>query len=74
MRAKKTIDVLINKTVEFIGKIYPVLFSEGFNLSQANQTASCRGDDAKFKMRQDLITSALGFGRRGKLTSKTPVD
>ena len=51
MRKKKTIDTLINKTFEFVGKIYPVLFSDGFGMSAANQMESALGNDELYRLR-----------------------
>jgi hypothetical protein len=58
---KKKIQLLVDKTREFITKIYPVLFSDGFNLTATNQMESSMGDETKYKLRKNLIQSALRY-------------
>lgn len=42
---KKSIGLIMDAAREFIGKIYPVLFTDGFKLTPMNQIESSLGDD-----------------------------
>ena len=56
-------DICMRKSEEFIAKIYPVLFSDDFELG-ANTTGSACGSKQHLTLRKDLIFSALRFGEK----------
>ena len=67
---KRKIELSMRKSEEYLQKLYPVLFSDDFDLG-ANTTVSVCDDKTKLFLRRDLIMSALRYDSKKK-TGKAP--
>ena len=58
---RKTVRFVVDKVEDFIGRIYPVLFTDGFKLRQGMATESTLADERTYNLRRDLIIAALRY-------------
>jgi len=61
-KGQTNIDEISKKSKEIITKLYPVLYTEEFNLTVLTATDSACANPKNEKLRKDLIESALRFG------------
>jgi len=52
----------MQKSEEFVKRIYPLLYADEFKFNPADATASACGDPAFMQKRKQLIDAALRFG------------
>ena len=69
MTDKRKIDLCMNNSERFLQKLYPVLFSDDFDLG-SNTTLSACDDKNKLFLRRDLILSALRYDAKNKTKPK----
>ena len=62
---KKSVELLMSKSKEYIHKMYPIFFSDEFAWTHSTATTSMRGDKKRYELRKNLITSALRYGSKG---------
>jgi len=70
---RKQINPITDKAVEYIGKLYPVLYADEFGWNEVNRTdasyESIKADDGGLKQkRKELINSALSNENAAKRT------
>jgi hypothetical protein len=61
---KKSVELLMQKSKDYIHKMYPLFYSDEFAWSLNNATSSVRGDKKKYEVRKNMIISALRFGTK----------
>jgi hypothetical protein len=61
-KQKSNVDVVMQKSTEFIKKLYPVIYSEAFKYKESNPVESASGDGELFYKREELVKAALRFG------------
>lgn len=74
---KKNFDTIIQKMNEVVHKIYPVLFADEFDMSQANYMSSACYEPVRMQLRNDMLNSALRFGKPakgGQPAPKLPIE
>ena len=59
---KKNFTQLNFKVKEIIMKIYPVLFADEFNMMESNVLESAIFDTQRYKLRMEMLISALRYG------------
>ena len=71
---KRKMGLCMQKAEEYIERVYPVLFSDEFDLT-ANETASACDDQSKLTKRKELITAALRFDmKKGAAKPKKTIE
>jgi hypothetical protein len=74
-RDKTNVDMLIQKTKEFIQRLYPVIYSEEFKFRESDSTFSAAGDQYLLRKREELIKAALRYGNpNAKVKADKPIE
>lgn len=68
---KLNVQFIMMKAKDFIQKLYPVIYSDGFQFMESQPTHSACGDQYLLRKREDLIVSALRFGQAQYKTKVT---
>lgn len=61
---KKSVELLMQKSKDYIHKMYPLFFADEFAWSLNSACSSVRGDKKRYEVRRNMIISALRYGTK----------